>query len=116
LVTALSRLLTPLKLASSDGGALVSVPPAACGLAATKGAAVAAPCGIRRTPRAGTAAGVAREAVRVEPVVPVGKIVPATALAWDTVVEFCANASGAINSPTTTIEPTNTDKHARLRT
>jgi hypothetical protein len=82
LVTALSRLLTPLKLASRDGGVAASTDPFARGAAVTSGAAVEDPCGIRRTPRAGAAVEAVRAALGVS-VVPTGEMVPATALAYD---------------------------------
>jgi hypothetical protein len=63
LVTALSRLLTPLKFAISGDGALARDDPEACGAAATNGAAVEGPRGIRRTPRSGEADGDAKAAL-----------------------------------------------------
>jgi hypothetical protein len=55
LVTALSRLLTPLKFSGSDGGAAASVWAAVVRGAATSGLAVEDERGMRRAPRIGEA-------------------------------------------------------------
>jgi hypothetical protein len=116
LVTALSRLLTPLKLASSDGGAAARAEPVARGDAVTRGAAVEEPRGIRRAPRVGGVADAdAVGAALGAAVVPTGETVPVTALADDATGAW-PKAPGARTNPRDTTQASAREKRARLPT
>jgi hypothetical protein len=125
LVTALSRLLTPLKFASSEGDAPDTGDALALGAAEASGAAVVDPRGVRRTPwlcpeavaeppGAAAVPGAASDVVGAA-VVPTGEIVPVVALAYLT-ADRAARAPEAKISPMATIHPSARDKRTRLDT